>query len=324
MHLLFAYGVPDAMIGRVDATDIARGVALPGNMPLLDALAAPLAERGWTYQAALFGQQALPQGRFDVVFNCICEPTLHQQSLRELLGFVLKTGIPVLNHPWAIAATGRAMVSYLLAHQAGVTVPHTTRWRPGTASLAEHVATHAHHTPVLLRPVGRHGGHALRRIENVSQSGSLESDTDYFVTDFIDYASDDGLYRKYREIYVGDRLFRRHLVITDDWAAHGRSRECMLARAELRAEEQAFINGASAPFEDALRHQFRALRLDFGAVDFTRDAGGITIFEINACFQLSGSIPPAYQQQFGYLEQTNPAVCAALLDHAARQAARRR
>jgi hypothetical protein len=44
-------------------------------------------------------------------------------------------------------------------------------------------------------------------------------------------------------VYVNDRLFRHHLVISDSWKIAGESRLVMGARPELVDEEKAFIAG---------------------------------------------------------------------------------
>ncbi len=116
-------------------------------------------------------------------------------------------------------------------------------------------------------------------------------------------------------IYVNDRLFRRHLVISDTWKVAGESREVMAARPELIEEEKTFVAGQGGGFEDRIIHQFRALGLDFGVVDFNMAAdGGITIFEINPCFQLTASIPQEKWEKWGHVEDTNQIIVDALLD----------
>ncbi len=42
--------------------------------------------------------------------------------------------------------------------------------------------------------------------------------------------------------------------------------------------------------------------------------GGITIFEINPCFQLTVSIPQEKWERWGHLEDTNEIIVDALLD----------
>jgi hypothetical protein len=98
----------------------------------------------------------------------------------------------------------------------------------------------------------------------------------------------------------------------------------MGARVELMDQEKSFIRGQGGGFEDRLIHQFRALGLDFGVVDFNiAGDGGITIFEINPCFQITASIPTEKREEWGdvdmreiwgYLEETNETIVEAVLD----------
>ena len=43
---------------------------------------------------------------------------------------------------------------------------------------------------------------------------------EFFLIEFVDFRSGDGLYRKYRLWSFGGRTIFRHLVVTDNWNVH--------------------------------------------------------------------------------------------------------
>ena len=142
------------------------------------------------------------------------------------------------------------------------------------------------------------------------------------VTDFADYASADGLYRKYRVISIDGQTVRRHLIVADHWKIGGLSRTFMVGKTALIAEEMAFLRGIDDIVEERLAAQFHTLGLDFGVADFAVDeAGRVTLFEINPCFQITGSIPVDKMERWGYLEDTNELIVEALADAVAARAA---
>ena len=264
--------------------------------------------------------------RPDLVFNCIGDPALHKDALINLAVVISQSQIPVLNHPWAVLRNSRENNSYLLAKQSTVHVPMTSRYRAASNGFSAHLETHGHTLPVLIQPLGTHGGKGLEKINTPDDFPANIDDKDanvgtYVVSDFTDTVSSDVLYRKYRMIYVNDRLFRRHIIIADDWKVTGDARKYMVGKPELIAEEKSFMEEKSfiedrgVAIEDRLIHQFRALGLDFGLVDFAlSEHGDITIFEINPCFQVARSIPEDKKDLWGYLEENNDEIISALIN----------
>jgi hypothetical protein len=147
------------------------------------------------------------------------------------------------------------------------------------------------------------------------------------VTDFVDFRSADGLWRKYRMVYVGDRLFRRHVLIDGDWNITGVARRFMRDRPDLVAEEEDWINrpvtlerGSVAA---RVMHQFRTLQLDFGVIDCALPPDGdLVVFEINACVQLTN--PDAQVAGYRlYFEANNDEILGALVQQICSRAASR-
>lgn len=214
-----------------------------------------------------------------VMVNLICEPHL-ERALKQVARFELETELPLVNPSWSVSATTRPLIARRLAHQAGVHAPQCTHDRAGTLTLAEHIEAHGQRYPVLLRPPGKHGSVGLVRVgdaDEVSRQPAMSRACT--VTDFVDFRSSDGLWRKYRMVYVGDRLFRRHVLTDRTWNLTREARGFMHDRPELAAEEQEWIKRPvtleSGSVEARVMHQFRALQLDFGAIDVAVPPAGI-------------------------------------------------
>src|SRR5208282_4060158 len=126
---------------------------------------------------------------------------------------------PVLNPPARIAPTRRDRIARHLAGIAGLVVPATRYMtRERIASLA--AANRPFAWPKLVRPAGMHGGEGLERIE---QTAELAAYLDrmpfeaFYLTDFWDFHSADGNFRKYRFVFVDRVAYPYHLAIGGEW-----------------------------------------------------------------------------------------------------------
>ena len=334
--LVFAVGAPVGMTAAQATERFAEG-RLHGVSAISKALLPWLEERGHPYAVMMFGskgrlsqeaaERLLDRTGGRVLVNLICEPQLQRLALQQVARFELATQLPLVNPSWAVAGTTRPLIARRLAHQTGVRAPHCTLYRAGALTLSEHIEVHEHRYPVLLRPPGLHGSVGLVRMDDPdeisSRAATLESCT---VTDFVDFRSKDGLWRKYRMVYAGDRLFRRHLLTDRAWNLTRAARGFMRDRPELVAEEQNWINRPvtleSDSVEARVMHQFRALQLDFGAIDFALPPDGdVVVFEINACLQLTNREDAQAAGDRRYFEANNDEILDALLQEICSRAA---
>ena len=332
MDILFVVAAPDLpaeIAGKAGTAGPAsrpgKGKAVPfiGIAPIAEAMAGGIKERGWRLNTIVMGPgQGARTQKPDLIVNCICDPTFHVRTLEALAETVEGSNTPVLNHPRMVLRTGRVDTASALTGQDGARFPLTTEYDREAGEFGDHLERYGHTLPVVVRPIGTHGGKALVKIEDRRGIPAwLAPLRRFVVTDFVDYAGRDGLYRKYRVVYVNGRLIRRHFITSDEWKIVIESRRFMAEHRRLIEEEKAFIGGQGGGFEDTLVGLFRALSLDFGAADFAiGEDGAITIFEINPCFQITGSIPPDKRERWGYLEDTNQAIVDALLEAAAGRA----
>jgi hypothetical protein len=336
--IAFALGAPDGTTPAEAAKQFDDN-GLRGVSGITTTLLPWLQARGHPFALLMFGsaEHLTPQAArrireqhaADVLVNVICEPELQRGALHEVERFVLEAQLPLVNPPAAVAATTRPLIARRLAHQAGVRAPHCTLYRPGTLTLPEHIAAHGHRYPVLLRPPGKHGSVGLVRADDADeagdQAGRLPTCT---VTDFVDFRSADGLWRKFRLVYAGDRLFRRHVLTGPEWNLTRAARAFMAEHPHLVAEEQEWINRPvtldSGSVEARVMHQFRALQLDFGVIDCALPADGdLVVFEINACVQLTNRLDAQAAGERRYFEANNDEILEALLQDVCSRAAAR-
>ena len=143
--------------------------------------------------------------------------------------------------------------------------------------------------PMLVRRRWGHGrGGGLRRLDTDASFERWWADarTDpasWVASEYIDVRSPDGLYRKYRYFMAGSRGNPRHLIVSPNWEVRPQDRVRTQA---TREEELAFV---TAPFpHHALFDAARvALGFDVAAFDFSYDAGGVVVWEVNPYPDLS-------------------------------------
>ena len=259
----------------------------------------------------------------DVILCAICDPDTNAKSLDVAEKIIATLGKPTLNHPAAVRKTGRDRIPRMLGRVPGVVVPRTVRFRPKRAAdVARLTSSGAIRLPFLMRPAGAHGGLGLARVDSADDLEVLDAfaldGRPYYATEYRDFRSPDGLYRKHRVIVVGGTPHARHVIISDSWNIHSESRDVLMAAdAALRAEEEQFL----ATFDPAAWPMFERfaslLELDYFGVDYGIDADGkMVVFEVNACVRaMVGGVETAYHAA------TLAAIKADLVGHIERRAA---
>jgi hypothetical protein len=254
-------------------------------------------------------QRGLPNlAGYDQVLNLITDPDQHSQSLETLRKLLRGFRGRVINRPEAVLRSTRDLVARRLAGVAGLRVPAAVRLRnakPGAAAAAAERAAIAF--PAILRRAGTHGGNIVGRVEGLDDLRARISEPgDYLLTEFVDFRSPDGLYRKYRLWSFGGKAVLRHMVISDSWNVHVRERARFMAdRPQLIDEEIQALRRSEGAFPDAIHAMFRDVQqrigLDFFGMDFAIDGQGrAVLFEANATMSF---FPLVSDPRFAYLER---------------------
>ena len=257
----------------------------------------------WLIDYAAPGQAArLPP--YDFVLNAIGEPELPAATHDAVEAFRRTCAGPFLNRPDRIARTSRTALPQLLADLPGVVVPPVARWHAG-------MPPPALPWPMLIRPIGSHGGAGLVRLDDAAafaRAAACHAACD--VTAFVDFAADDRLFRKYRMIFIDRRPLPYHLAIGDRWLVHYVTAN-MLGEPARRAEERRFLDDPAAAIGTRAMAALAAigarLGLDYAGVDFSvLPDGRVLVFEANATMVVHPEMPD------GVLAYKNPAVAAIL------------
>lgn len=250
----------------------------------------------------------------DVVFNAIADADRGAPLLEPAAAFCRALGRPVINPPEQVPRTRRDRISTLFAGIPGLIVPATRRVsRTTLQALADAAEPFA--APILVRPVGSHGGNDLQRIDQASALAAYLRAmpfNDYYETEYCDYRSADGYYRKYRIIFVDREIYPYHLAISRNWMIHYWRAD--MSEEDLKREEAVFLADYRAVFPGALAETVRRiaqrLDLDYGGMDcgITRD-GRILLFEANANMLVHLDDP---REDFAYKHEHVPKIAEAI------------
>ena len=228
----------------------------------------------------------------DVAFIAVPDSDETRQTLSEIVVMTLGWPRPVVNMPRKIAELERDRLYKLLVGAAGVEIPATARVDRDDLEDLVDGETPLHHLladgefPLIVRPVGSQAGRGLERLETVEDISAYlaaSEDDDFFISRFVDYSGDDGLFRKYRIVFIAGRPYACHMAIADQWKLWYLNAE-MGTSAEKRAEEAHFFETFDREFAlrhaGALREIARRVDLDYFAIDCAEAKDGrLLIFE---------------------------------------------
>jgi Flp pilus assembly protein TadD len=241
----------------------------------------------------------LPSSQYDadllkqgvqVVVNLISDADQADTLLPLAADLVARLGRPIINDPRKIKQTTRDTVAGLLQGIPNCRVPKVWRQKAGADSLLATVqAALPPSCPILVRPVGTHGGDDLEKIEGAAELAAplaQPTATDSYLIEYIDYRSADGYFRKYRFIFVDGQILPYHLAIAGDWKVHHDSTD-MADHRWMQQEEEAFLSDPATVFNaghyQVLHAIQRRIGLEYFGVDCGLDrAGNLVVFEANA------------------------------------------
>jgi hypothetical protein len=274
-----------------------RGVALEGNTDFFKLRTRdPKAYARLQVTPDFFERKRrYPLERFDVLVNLVTDADLNPRVLANIERMLDGYKGRVLNPPAAILKSTREQIAKACSGLDHVLAPKTLR--------LAYEAPADFPYPAILRLTGTHTGEVLGVAENAAQARAmLRPDAEHFLTEFVDFRSPDGLYRKYRFVIIGGEIVMRHMLASDCWNVHAADRDrFMRARPDLIAEERDAIAYGLQALPHPVRAGLAAIRgavgLDFFGLDCAFSPEGVTLFEANATmnfFPLAGGGTFAY------------------------------
>jgi hypothetical protein len=199
---------------------------------------------------------------------------------------------PLLNPPRLVGHLDRDKLHRLLSDIEGLDIPVTaSATRAQLSVLAQSNTGFAglaadFEFPIIVRPLGSHAGTGLARIDDRAAIGRYlaeRPEQEFFVSRFVDYADDDGLFRKYRIVVVDGRPYACHMAIADRWDIWYLNAGMAFSESK-RLEEENFMRSFDQAFvarhQHALAAMIERIGLDYFTVDCAENKRGeLLIFE---------------------------------------------
>jgi hypothetical protein len=199
---------------------------------------------------------------------------------------------PLLNAPQFVCNLDRDKLHRLLHGIAGLEIPETTAVMRAQLSALSHSLLAARDIaadlafPVIVRPRGSHAGAGLAKLDDrAAMQRYLDGrqEQEFFISRFVDYSDSDGLFRKYRIVFVDGRSYACHMAIADRWDIWYLNAG-MSASVSKRLEEETFIRTFDIDF--ARRHAIALngiadrIGLEYFTIDCAENEDGeLLIFE---------------------------------------------
>ena len=246
---------------------------------------------------------ALPE--HDVAIVAIGQTDQNQPLLEQVSELLKHSPCRVLNAPEQISRLSRDNVSRLLQNIPGLEIPLTAR----VSRLDLQQLCHGEQAvssllddgcfPLIVRPLGSHGGSGLVKIDNpaaLAEYLAAMPQDEFNIARFVDYRKPDGQYRKCRIALIDGQPYACHLAISDHWMIHYRSAGMEESPAK-RAEEERFMTDFDSDFARRHRDAFHGigerLGLDYLVMDCSETAEGkLLIFEADNLGFVHAMDPP--------------------------------
>ena len=228
-----------------------------------------------------------------------------REALRKIDSAAARWPRPLLNPPDLVCNLDRDKLHRLLDGIAGVEIPATIAVTREELSLlssstgaGRDIAADLAY-PVIIRPRGSHAGAGLARLDDhdaIERYLDARPEQEFFIARFVDYSNGDGLFRKYRIVFIDGLPYACHMAIADRWDVWYLNAG-MSASAAKRLEEQAFMQTFDIAF--AARHAAaltgisKRIGLDYFTVDCAETrSGSLLIFEADNTAIVHDMDPP--------------------------------
>ena len=242
----------------------------------------------------------------DLVYNGISEGKQNMPALKMATQLIKQWGKPFINRAEEVPLLSRDRACEILDALPGTYMPQNLLLdRSEVAQMAETSSQLSQFLvqdkfPILIRPVDSHAGQGLQKLSSHEEMADYlkdQSAEQFYVSPFVDYASSDGQFRKYRIAFVAGKPFLCHMAISDHWMIHYLN--AGMTESELKRREEAdamlqFDQKFGLRHEDALAAVGSVFDLDYFAVDCaeTRD-GQLLIFEVGNAMVVHDMDPEA-------------------------------
>jgi hypothetical protein len=233
-----------------------------------------------------------PVPEHDVAIATPCESDQNRAVLREIQRLIPGWPCAVLNQPDRIMRSARERMHSLLGNIPELLMPATVRvCRTALEQIGRGLKTAGDFLseaafPLIVRPVDSHAGRSLAKLDEPSSTAAYlanQQEPEFFVSRFVDYRSSDGLFRKYRVMWVDGRAYPVHMAISEGWKVWYYN--AGMANSEAKREEEArFMAEFDSGFAQRHARALEAIAERFGLEYFGIDCaelpdGRLLVFE---------------------------------------------
>jgi hypothetical protein len=281
------YRAPCASEPKLRVLALAAAIDMGGNTPIEFLLENSSIELQTLYVVDGMDLPA-PLPEHDIAIVIASDSAECVEALRKIDALASNWPRPLLNPPHLVRNLDRDKLHGLLRGLKGLDIPATVsvtraqlseiaQANGGLADLAVELKF-----PIIIRPRGSHAGVGLARIDDgtrLEEYLSGRPEQEFFVARFVDYASADGLFRKYRIVFVEGRPYACHMAIADHWDIWYVNAG-MAFSASKRLEEERFMRDFDIDF--APRHR--------GALAGIAERVGLDYFTIDCAENRNGAL----------------------------------
>lgn len=229
--------------------------------------------------------QQLPKQMIHGIFNQISDPDTNKISLQKVqeLHKAVSAKIPFFNIPSCIMETTRDNIHKSLQGIDNLDVPKTVKIQPKSSKdIYDTIKEEGFEFPVIFRQAGEHGGISTIRVDDETEQFypfALDG-REYYLTQFVEYAEEDGLYKKYRLIVVDGKAYLRHVKVSAGWMVHHKSQIDNPEKLQ-QISAQRFIDNNEA-IQKVVKEIYNRLQLDYFGIDcYIDEKMNLLVFEIN-------------------------------------------
>ncbi|MDQ6995501.1 MAG: hypothetical protein Q9M18_07895 [Mariprofundaceae bacterium] len=224
---------------------------------------------------------------YDGLLIAVGESDRNKPLLQQLKQQLQHCPIPIINQASYIMKTTREGAAEAFKDCPNLIMPMAKRIsRDDVQSMSQGDDTVF---PIIIRPVESHAGHGLVKLDS-SQAipaylAEQAQEPLFYISPYVDYSSEDGLFRKYRVVLIQGRPFLAHLAISSNWLVHylnadmlGNTQKCM----EESEAMQHFDDSFGKKHALAFQAMYEALPLDYLIIDCAESHDGqLLIFEVD-------------------------------------------
>jgi hypothetical protein len=199
---------------------------------------------------------------------------------------------PMLNSPRLVGNLDRDKLHRLLRGIEGLDIPATicvtSAQLSDVAQSSLRLADVAAELkfPIIVRPRGSHAGVGLAKLDDstaIAQYLGERPEQEFFVSRFVDYANEDGLFRKYRVVFIDGKPYACHMAIAgrwDIWYLNAGMSDNTAKRLEEETFMRTFDIGFARRHGTALAGMADRIGLDYFTIDCAENRDGdLLIFE---------------------------------------------